>query len=226
MHDSKLLQFGAGAAIGLVVGFMTGLSISPVTSMVLGALSTGLLALLGFKLSKETEFADSQPLRVLGFGIACMIALVGGISTRTHQWLSPSLSEQNEKLGAIFNAADTNQILLSTNYGLLPAGMAKPSEEQPAVGSKKDVGGQNSKGDKNRVNPVAAGSELNGATATLLRSSKAEFCQTGTWERLRNVDAFSFELKKWDPKLANIIERAPTDSREYMSKSLSHYLCD
>jgi len=227
MSGSRLLEFSSGAAIGLLVGFMAGLSISPVTSTILGALATGLLVLLGFRTSKGPNDPDPHAWRVLGFGVFCSVALAIGIGARTHQWLSPSLKVQKQGLDAVFSPADTNQILLSTNYGLRPAGTdTTNNNKQTVTPGGKDTETEHSKSEKPNSNPQSqpvASADL--VSGTLLRAGRADYCQVGSWDRLQNVSAFVFELKKWDARLAHVIESAPENSRESMSKSLSQYLC-
>ncbi|MGO8719854.1 MAG: hypothetical protein ACLQMO_11640, partial [Acidobacteriaceae bacterium] len=87
-----ILEFAAGAAIGLLVGLIAGLSISPVTQTVLGSLSAGLLILLGLKQSKESTQEAAHTIRILGFGLSCSIALILGVFLRTHSTLSPDLA--------------------------------------------------------------------------------------------------------------------------------------
>jgi hypothetical protein len=222
----ELLELGAGAAIGLLVGLIAGLSISPVTSTILGALSTGLLVLLGFKESQETTYSASHAFRVLGFGLFCSLALIAGISLRTHQVLSPSLARQKQQLTdiGVFTPGEIDRILLSTNFGLAPS-TAPDAKDSP----KPLVGERESRSSPSRTatSGETAAKDRPGdlASAGLLRAGSAQFCQMARREQFRDVHAYVTELKNIDPRLAHVIESAPVNDQDRLSKSLSEYLC-
>lgn len=212
VKPGELLEFLAGTAIGLLVGLIAGLSISPVTSTILGALATGLLLLLGFKDAKGSDNSQGHAARVFGFGLFCSIALVCGIGLRTHQVLSPSLEAQKERLTAvkIFTPDDIRIILLSTNFGLEP-------------GRAPDAHGEAMTPEHAQSQSGAAPAHL--AYAGLLRAGSPEFCQVARREQFRDVHAYLDALKSRDPKLARVIESVPENDREALSKSLSEYVC-
>ncbi len=90
-------QIFAGVGLGLLVGVLVGLSSSPVVSVVVGALATGLTALLGFARSaKDTEPAHAvgSMVRLGSFGFSCTAAVLLGLLIRTHNWASPSIADQ------------------------------------------------------------------------------------------------------------------------------------
>jgi len=107
----------AGSGIGMVVGLIMGLAASPVVGTVLGALSAGLLALLGLAKDK-LNVTDS--FRVAAFGISCVIAILLGITIRTHSWLSPDPSKEIERwTAAKFTAEQARQVVLYERAGIL-----------------------------------------------------------------------------------------------------------
>ena len=91
-------QIFAGCGLGLVVGLLVGLSASPVVAVVVGALAAGLMTLLGFVKSAPADDSkvpiDGSPLRLGSFGVSCAIAILIGLSIRTHNLLSPTIEEQ------------------------------------------------------------------------------------------------------------------------------------
>jgi|KBSMisStandDraft_5_1062788.scaffolds.fasta_scaffold437737_2 hypothetical protein len=91
-----LEQLFAGGGLGLLVGILVGLSASPVVSVIVGSLATGLVTLLGFVSPKQGEPASggTSVMRLGAFGVTCAIAVVLGIFIRTHNWASPSIAEQ------------------------------------------------------------------------------------------------------------------------------------
>jgi hypothetical protein len=212
------IELGAGAALGLLVGLIAGLSISPVTSTVLGALSAGLLILLGFKESKDGVHSGNHGLRVLGFGVFCSISLVAGISLRTHQTLSPSLEKQRQSLSAaqVFTPGEIEQILLSTNFGIQPS-------PKTLTGGNGTQTGTNRPAESDQ--PGLKGQPGDLAIAGYLRAGSADFCQLARREKFRDVHGYVAELNNIDPRLAHVIESAPESDRDRLSKSLSEYLC-
>lgn len=102
-------QLFAGAGLGLLVGILVGLSSSPVVSTVVGALAAGMITLLGFvRPSKdgESSYAEGSVVRLGSFGLACTAAVLFGLFIRTHNLLSPSISEQ---IGDVRNAGYTDE---------------------------------------------------------------------------------------------------------------------
>jgi len=198
----RLFEFATGSAIGVLVGLIAGLSISPITSMVLGALSTGLLILLGLTEPKGSENSENRTTRILGFGLACSFALVLGIYLRTHQVLSPPLETQKERLTAtkVFTEEQISEILLSTNFGIHPTANSPNS-------------------------PSGTGAAADLASATLLRSGSEDFCRVAKRDQFHDLAAYLDELKRRDAKLAHIIESAPKNYQDSLSKSLSDYRC-
>jgi hypothetical protein len=230
------LEFAAGAAIGLLVGFIAGLSISPVVATILGALSTSLLILLGLKESKDPTTAVAHAIRVLGFGFFCSISLIAGILFRTYGVLSPPLVEQKRHLAEVnvFTPAEIDQILLLTNYGLqsvaAPASSSssvsevqdrKAAPDQKSAQSVKESLDKKANTNPGQVQPATAAL----ASAGLLRAGSAEFCQAARRENFSSVGEYVDELRRWDARLAHFIESVPTESRDQVSKSLSKSLC-
>lgn len=221
------LGLAAGSAIGLVVGLIAGLSISPVTSTILGALSASVLILLGLKSSKGSQDSQHHDVRVLGFGLFCSISLLVGIGLRTHQILSPPIEAQRDRLMSlrVFTPDEVSQILMATNFGLQRASVsdventARPGRSEPN-GSKDTP--KNSKG-RDQPNLQAANGDVE--NAGLLRAGSVKFCQIGRRELFRDLDAYLAELHRIDPNLAGVIETAPTSYQDDLSKSLSKYLC-
>ena len=112
-----VIALGAGVGVGAVVGIIMGLSASPVVGTVLGALSAGLLVLLGLN-NRPSDALSS--LRVAAFGIACMAAILLGIAVRTHSWLSPNVHEEVARwTSAGFSPQQAQQLVLFERTGIL-----------------------------------------------------------------------------------------------------------
>jgi len=229
------LEFAAGAAIGSLVGFIAGLSISPVVATILGALSTSLLVLLGFKESKDPTTAVSLAIRVLGFGLFCSISLISGILFRTYGVLSPPLTVQKQHLTVVqvFSPAEIDKILLLTNYGLQPSPADpasdphinsqddKPAADKKVEPNEKECKDKKANTDSEQSQPVTAAL----ASGGLLRAGSARFCDAARREKFKTVDEYVKELRRWDTKLAVFIESIPPESQDQVARSLSKSIC-
>jgi len=114
----------AGAGIGMLVGIATSFSSAPVTAVVVGAISAGLLVLLGFQ-KGDASAENAAPTdagavaRVAAFGIACSVALVAGLVVRTHDLLAPTPAQTQQKWkDAGFTDEQARQIALYEKSGL------------------------------------------------------------------------------------------------------------
>ena len=210
-HDSPWINFAAGAAIGTLLGLITGLSASAVVSTILGVLAAGLLALLGLNQnSQATTDQTSVPhsvLRVFGFGTFCSVFLVTGILLRTHDVLAPSLTDQAHKLnkGNVLTGAEVHQVLLLKAFGLT----AKPEKAGSAL-------------------EPASNKTVAAATAGYLFASQSEICEVLRRDQYKDAKAYLEGLRAHGEEyasLANALARtSPTDQDE-LSAALSKLVC-
>jgi hypothetical protein len=115
---NKKREAFAGIGLGMLLGVIIGLSISQVTGIILGALTSLLAAFFGLRDKKSDD--QSKPIIICYFGASCFIFIMLGIYIRTHQLLSPSLASQTEKLKEVgFNQNEIKQILLAKEFGLM-----------------------------------------------------------------------------------------------------------
>jgi hypothetical protein len=132
----NILDMLGGAALGLFVGILVGLSTTPIVSIVI----TALVALLAgfFGLSEKSSFAPSPAgiVRLAGFGLVASLATLIGVWIRTHETLAPSIAEQKEMLRTIGYDDHTNEqrdLLKYLRYGLLPSGVTE-AKSTPRIG--------------------------------------------------------------------------------------------
>lgn len=88
----RLQEAWAGVALGILTGLLTGLSTSEVVSGVLGAVTAvigGFLALNEGR-PNSAPAADNRALRTMAFCSACCVALLIGITARSHGWFGRS----------------------------------------------------------------------------------------------------------------------------------------
>ena len=117
-------DFGVGAVLGLFVGLLIGLSASEVVAGVL----TALVALLGglFGLRSETApgpVPGGNAGRIAGFALAGIVALLLGLTARTHAWLEPSPAHTRDQwLAAGFADEEARALTAFQRLGLLPQG--------------------------------------------------------------------------------------------------------
>jgi len=209
---SSVVEFGAGSAIGTLLGLIMGLSASPVVSVVLGTLATGLLALLGFAQKSsstgEIQIPSHNSLRVFGFGLFCAAFLLVGVLFRTYDALAPSLSAQEQKLSSCktLSAPDVRQILLLRAFGLIANGGAK---------------GPNSL-------ELAKGNTIAGGSIPYLFAGSQEICQVLKRDQYKDVGSYLQALQVHGgefAKLAALIGRKSPQDQEETSVTLSNMLC-
>lgn len=112
-------QIFAGLGLGLLVGFVIGLSSSEVTGIILGALVSLLAAFFGLREKK----GDDQVNHFLigSFGIFCVVGIVIGIYLRAHNFLAPSFKEKYAKyqdLGFLTDE-DKREAFFAEEFGIL-----------------------------------------------------------------------------------------------------------
>jgi hypothetical protein len=98
----SFLSILTGISVGILVGLLVALSVSPVVATVVGALTALLTVFLGLGGSTQIKPKnDSEPildtqksLRIIGFCIACTLAVVCGLYIRTHNLLGLSVTDK------------------------------------------------------------------------------------------------------------------------------------
>ncbi len=99
-----VLALFSGTGIGLLIGVLMGISVTPTVAVIIGALASGLAILLGLN---DQHFNNAKAVRIGGFGFACVLGIYLGLYARTHQMLSPdaapppSLAEQKAEYVAV-----------------------------------------------------------------------------------------------------------------------------
>jgi hypothetical protein len=122
---SAIPEAAAGGAIGALVGTIVGLSASPVVGTVLGAISAALLALLGLSSNSAERGAGRHPnsVRITAFGFSCVLGIVLGVLTRTHDWLSPTPAARIQTLVAAgYSVKNARDAVFLSQYGFVPSG--------------------------------------------------------------------------------------------------------
>lgn len=178
-------QLFAGAGLGLLVGLLVGLSSSPVVSVVVGALSAGLVALLGFaRPGKEGDglHAEGSVLRLGSFGAACAVALLLGLLIRAHGWASPTIKDQvDEVQKAGYSPEEARKWVAFRNVGTALDANREPA--RPGSGS-----------------AFTAGS-------VLFSSTSSGECQNFDTSRYKNPEEHLNALRQMGGKYAEYAER-------------------
>ena len=106
---SNTISIFSGAGIGLMVGLLLGLSANATVGIFIGAVGTGLAALLGLN---DRHFSTAKGLRIGAFGVAAAVGAPGGIFIRDHGLVSPSLADiKAEYLALGFDTAQALEFL-------------------------------------------------------------------------------------------------------------------
>lgn len=122
----------AGASLGGLLGLIVGMSASPVTSIVVSALT----ALLGGVVSvTPNDSLTFHPVRLASFGVAAITALLCGLLLRTYNVLAPSTSHYVKELTTAGLPADRAlPLAIRLRFGVTEQGEASP----PAAASRSD----------------------------------------------------------------------------------------
>ncbi|WP_155730449.1 hypothetical protein [Pseudoalteromonas luteoviolacea] len=111
----KIALFG-GAGIGLLFGVVMGTTVTPTVTLLLGALTTILAAILGLN---DRHFNDAKAVRIGSFGIACVLGAYLGVYVRTHNLLAPSLTDLKGQYMAVgYTKQQALQLLTLKEFGL------------------------------------------------------------------------------------------------------------
>jgi hypothetical protein len=117
----------SGLGLGLLVGIVIGLSISEVTGIILGALTSLLAAFFGLRSTKEGETIKN--ITIGTFSLACFLAIFLGIYLRVHNSLSPSIDTEIENYKKVkFDDNEIKKIILFKTLGIVPEGSAFSKE--------------------------------------------------------------------------------------------------
>lgn len=133
------LQALSGSSIGLLLGILMGLSASPVTALVVGAIAALLASLVLPQPKAATEAGPARhrdaSIRASALSIAAIVGITAGLWIRTHDLLSPakpSLKSQVDALtSAGYSADEARRLVASKEFpGAQPAGPPlKPAQE-------------------------------------------------------------------------------------------------
>ncbi len=129
---SPVAEIFGGAGIGLLVGLLVGLSASDVVGGVIAGLTAVLVAFLGLRPAKSSgQTYREQPWRLGTFGIVCALALLGGLSIRGGDILTPTPRERLAAWTEIGVPAErARELAVYQALGLVPEGEQIDSVQQ------------------------------------------------------------------------------------------------
>ena len=123
----------AGLGLGLLVGSIAGLSVSPVVSVILGSLAALLAAFLGLggatlKAGTATDPAGQlanrrlmDGIRAGSFGLACVAGLLSGMFIRTNDAFIPTVEQDvSNWVNAGYPASEARQYVVFERLGIRP----------------------------------------------------------------------------------------------------------
>lgn len=130
-----VIDWAAGASLGLLLGLLVGLSASPVVSSVIAALVALLAGLFGLSEKLPIGLSTRGAHRLTVFALAATAAVLLGLALRTQGLLMPSVAEQRRQLAdiGITELKEQNQMLRFLRYGLLPAGTQAAGKDGEAA---------------------------------------------------------------------------------------------
>jgi hypothetical protein len=120
--------FLAGASLGLLLGGLVGLSLTPVVAGVVTAVTAAVSGFLAF----DRDWSTATLWRVTGLGAGAVAGVALGVMARTHERLAPSPQRAVAAITAAgFAPEEARAIVAHQRYGLL-LGLAAPASG-PAV---------------------------------------------------------------------------------------------
>jgi hypothetical protein len=126
----------SGAGIGLMVGAMLGLAMSPTVATFVGAIGAALAALLGLN---DRHFSVNKGVRIGAFGVFALVGAAAGLYAKEYSVFAPSLVHQKEQIKAAgFSECQSLDLLAGLSLRVLPpentSGLAKRKKEFKSVG--------------------------------------------------------------------------------------------
>lgn len=107
-----------GLGVGLLLGTLLGLAVSPVVTAFIGTLSSLLVLLLGLN---EKLFTVVKSVRIGAFGFFAVVGILLGFYVRSYSPLAPSLTElKNEYTSLGYDDTVAKELLLYQEFGLVP----------------------------------------------------------------------------------------------------------
>ncbi|MCB0397223.1 MAG: hypothetical protein KDD36_11245 [Flavobacteriales bacterium] len=108
-----------GIGIGALLGLLMGMSVSGTVAVVVGALTSALLVLLGLK---EQTDPVHQALRVGAFGVSCTVMALVGLYIRANSIFSPTVEEDIRMWtqDSSYTIDDARQFVAYQRLGILP----------------------------------------------------------------------------------------------------------
>jgi hypothetical protein len=119
----------SGAGLGFLTGLLLGLSVHEVVGSFLSVAAALLASFFGLS-QKSEEFASGHTARIAAFGLTCSGAVLIGIAIRSHELLSPSVSDQIQMFTkAEYSATDARALVAFKILGVVPKGttIAQPA---------------------------------------------------------------------------------------------------
>lgn len=117
---NKINAIIGGAGLGLLIGLLIGLSTVGTVGLIIGALSSALLVLLGLK---GNEDGQNNALRIGAFGIFCAAAVLTGLYLRVNDSFAPSIESEIDKWTSDnnFSKEEAKKYFLYEKFGFIPS---------------------------------------------------------------------------------------------------------
>ncbi len=132
MISKKSIAF---LSLGSLLGALTGMSVSEVTSTVVSSLLTIVVAIAVYQSGKEAPIHSEGQEQLLArnagplslFCVACLLFALLGLHARSHNWFAPTV-DWTSKMAVLteagFTDTEAKEIAVFEVYGILPKGRA------------------------------------------------------------------------------------------------------
>ncbi len=113
--------FFGGTGIGLLIGFLIGMTTLGVVGIIIGSLATIVVAYIG---TKEEGTSETKALRIGAFGLFCVIGILLGLYLRvTDAFLPSPAAEVSEWMkDSIFTQEEAKTYYIYDRFAFLPEG--------------------------------------------------------------------------------------------------------
>jgi hypothetical protein len=133
--SDTVADFAAGAALGGLTGLLVGLSTASVTGTILSSVVAIGTAFIGLAGEPKLAGGAITQMRIIGFATAMIVALFGGVWTRTHDFLSPTPQQLYDQLRAAdFPPEEARDVVKLIRFGLKTDRAGSTMEVDPEAG--------------------------------------------------------------------------------------------
>lgn len=197
----KSNAFFGGMGIGLLIGLLIGLTTNGIVGIIIGTLTTILLAYVG---TGDGAPAEDTSMRIGAFGLFCVVGILAGLYLRVTNAFVPNPTDQVQMWmkDGVFTKEEAKTYYLYDRFAFTPAGQAIDTTK-----------------DRKARNVVLYGSEINETDCDLLNEYES-------FPLENKMKAYATLGGIWKKGVENINQLAQDDTEKIKMLQLLKTLCD